>query len=173
MKRGFTLIEILVVVVILGIAGAIIVPQLGTRDDQKALAAARMLVADLIYAQNMSITQQGVYYVAFDAANQRYSVMRASDDTVITHPVSKMPYTVQLGSAVSSSMQGVTVDSATITGQSGNSGATIGFNELGTPLAGSGTDSMTSGVIRFRSGLCRMPVTIEPFTGQISVGPMQ
>ena len=35
-NSGFTLVEILMVVVILGIASAIIVPQLGSRDDLRA-----------------------------------------------------------------------------------------------------------------------------------------
>src|SRR2546421_10931160 len=71
---GFTLVEILVVVIILGIAGAIIVPSIGSRNDLKAAAAAREIIADLIYTQNLAVTSQGNRYVKFGVGNQQYSV---------------------------------------------------------------------------------------------------
>ena len=62
---GFTLVEILMVVVILGIAAACVVPQLSSRDDLKTAAAARVVMADLIYAQNRAIAvQQTVHFIA-------------------------------------------------------------------------------------------------------------
>ncbi len=174
-RRGFTLIEILVVVVILGIAGAMIVPQLGTRDDQRVQAAARVLTADLMYAQNMSITQQSAYYIAFDIGHQKYSVIRSSDDTVAKHPVNKSAYVVQLGTGAPSAMQGVTIAATTLKGGSGSFYTSLGFDELGTPLGWPSvtTDALTTGTIMLQSGKCKMPVTVEPFTGQLSIGPMQ
>ena len=41
-QRGFTLIEIMVVVVIIGILGAIVVPQFMSRPDQAKVTAARI-----------------------------------------------------------------------------------------------------------------------------------
>src|SRR4051812_47762470 len=67
-SSGFTLAEILAVVVILGIASAIIIPQIGTRDDMRVKAAARTLIADLIYAQNLAISTGQTVYVRFDVA---------------------------------------------------------------------------------------------------------
>src|SRR5580765_3552311 len=94
--RGFTLVEILVVVIILGIAGAIIVPSLGSRDDLKAAAAARVIMADLIYTQNLAITSQGNRYMAFSVPQQQYSVTDSAGG-VITHPVKQIPYTQKFG----------------------------------------------------------------------------
>ena len=73
-RAGFTLIEILVVVVILGIAAAVIVPQIGSRADLKATSAARLIMADLIYVQNRSISQQKYHYIQFDPATASYTV---------------------------------------------------------------------------------------------------
>ena len=41
-QRGFTLIEIMVVVVIIGVLGAIVVPQFMSRPDQAKVTAARI-----------------------------------------------------------------------------------------------------------------------------------
>src|SRR4051794_29157191 len=83
--KGFTLVEILVVIIILGIASAMIIPQLGSRDDLVVSAAARMMMADMIYAQNRAISLQKPHYVRFDG--QQYTVSDTTAITPITHPV--------------------------------------------------------------------------------------
>jgi prepilin-type N-terminal cleavage/methylation domain-containing protein len=66
MDRGFTLLEILIVVVIMAIA-AVVVPMSLSRnaDTMNVPAAARMVIADLNYAQNKAITEQKHVYVFF------------------------------------------------------------------------------------------------------------
>jgi len=64
-KRAFTLVEILMVVVILAITSAIIIPQISSRDDLKVASAARVVMADLIWAQNRAISTQQKQYVFF------------------------------------------------------------------------------------------------------------
>jgi len=171
-RAGFTLAEILVVVVILGIAGAIIVPQISSRDDLKAAAAARMIMADLIYAQNLAITQQQNRYVLFDLDNRRYSVV-APDMTVLTHPVTKSAYTVTYGAGGQSGLREMSLVSAVFTAQNGSTSAKIGFDELGTPLVylDGPTSVMTSGTIVVQTGRFRLNITIEAYTGLISVSP--
>src|SRR5437764_11847528 len=71
-ERGFTLVEILMVVTILAIASAIIVPQIGTRDDLKQAAGARVVMADLIWAQNRAISTQQKQYIIF--SGQSYTL---------------------------------------------------------------------------------------------------
>src|SRR5258706_16435798 len=92
---AFTLVEILVVVIILGIAGAIIVPSIGSRNDLKAAAAARGIMADLIYTQNLAITSQGNRYVKFDVVNQQYSVTNSAGGT-INHPANQKAFTQKI-----------------------------------------------------------------------------
>src|SRR5215208_3549247 len=132
-RTGFTLVEILVVVIILGIAGAIIVPSIGSRDDMKAAAAARVIMADLIYAQNLAITSQGNRYINFDTVNQQYS-LTDSAAAVIQHPVNHVPYIQKFGGASQSSLPDLKLVSTNFVGISGVAQKIIGFDELGTPL---------------------------------------
>src|SRR3954451_24604629 len=92
--RGFTLIEILWVVVIIGLAAGIIIPQISTRDDLRCASAARELMGDLLYAQSRSIAQGKMHYVQFNTTTGAYQVLDAvSPNNVITNPVSQQTYT--------------------------------------------------------------------------------
>lgn len=170
-SRAFTLIEILCVVVILGIAAAIIVPQINSRDDLKAAAAARAMMADLIYAQNLAITSQGNRYVVFDITNQRYTITDASFNAV-THPINKTPFVMQFGSAGGPGLRECSLASASVVGTASATGyLVLGFDELGTPLCYySGTNEpMSSGQVAVSCGEHQLNINIEPYTGQITV----
>jgi type II secretion system protein H len=169
-RGGFTLVEILVVVIILGIASAIIVPQIGSRDDLVAAAAARMLMADMIYAQNRSIATQKRHFVQF--VDQQYSVMTRDSDTsplyTISHPVSKNSYSFTFGAA-NSGLETASIGTISFGGPS-----IISFDELGSPASfDAGTNALTPlttpGTIQITAGSCTLTVGIEPFTGEATV----
>ncbi len=63
-QRGFTLIEIMVVVVILGILAAMVVPKVLDRPDQARATAARQDVAGLMQALKLFRLDQGRYPTA-------------------------------------------------------------------------------------------------------------
>lgn len=60
-QRGFTLIEIMVVVVILGILAAMVVPKVLDRPDQARATAAKQDVAGLMQALKLFRLDQGRY----------------------------------------------------------------------------------------------------------------
>ena len=169
--RGFTLVEILVVVVILGIASAIIVPQIGTNNDLKAAAAARLVIADLIYAQNRAIAMQQMHYVKFDLGTTKsYKVLTkfTSPETIVTHPVNKGDYIVTFGANGMPGLKDCTLDSTTAF----DSQTTVAFDELGQPYSVNSTGTatiMTAGQVKVTCGTYSLTITIEPYTGELTV----
>jgi type II secretion system protein H len=179
--RGFTLIEILMVVVILGIASAIVAPQLGSRSDIKIRAAARLLVADLMYAQNNAIAQQKWIYVRFDAAGEKYSVMdgagaNATDTSrIIKHPVTKAEFTTKLGVATDRRLGDVKIKTVTFNGVDTNyrPEVVIAFDELGVPYVYcydlNNTNELLDGTVELECGKDTIKVLVERYTGEIKV----
>jgi prepilin-type N-terminal cleavage/methylation domain-containing protein len=165
---GFTLVEILCVVVILGIASAIIIPQIGSRDDLNSAAAARVLMSDLMYAQNRAIATQKKHFVAF--VGQTYTLESRNTDTsalfTITQPITKDPYVVTFGQA------STPLSNATLGAPSFSGATTIAFDEMGSPYSYNGTTltpMTTAGTITVTCGAKTLTVSIEPYTGETSV----
>jgi prepilin-type N-terminal cleavage/methylation domain-containing protein len=163
-SRAFTLVEILVVIIILGIASAVIIPQIGSRDDLKASAAARVVMADLVYAQNRAISQQRPQYVSFSA--QQYLLSESTGLAAITHPVTKNPYTITFNA------DNATVDDASLSSWSIGGANVLGFDELGAPFKFDGVSTTTLGAaaqIVVQAGDKQLTIQVEPFTGETTV----
>jgi len=165
------------VLVIIGIASAVVIPQLGTRDDLKAASAARTLTADLIYAQNLAISQQKYIYIRFDTASNNYkvlSVANSSGDTVLTHPITQQPYIQQFGSG-SRGLESVTIQSVDFDGVDNtiSDEFTLAFDEMGAPFAFcydvNNQSDLKSGTIVLRAGGFTTTITVTPYTGEILV----
>ena len=75
--RGFTLIEIMVVIVILGILAALVVPKLIGRVDESRVAAAKLDIGNLKAALNM-----------YKLDNQRYPTTEQGLQALVTKPTS-------------------------------------------------------------------------------------
>lgn len=166
--RAFTLIEILVVVVILGIAAAIVVPAIGSRSDLKATSAARMIMADLIYAQNRAISQQAPQFVRFNAGAETYEIFSQMNPALVyvKHPVEASNFIVTLGNSGPKPIRDVFIDTASFDGKT-----ILMFDELGTPMAydlATNTSSpMTAGSVRLTCGTFVLTIVIEPFSGEL------
>ncbi|MGN6702512.1 MAG: type II secretion system major pseudopilin GspG [Burkholderiaceae bacterium] len=75
--RGFTLIEIMVVVVIMGILAALVVPKLMGRTDDARIAAARQDIATLMQALKL-----------YKLDNQRYPTTEQGLQALVAKPTS-------------------------------------------------------------------------------------
>jgi len=156
-RFGFTLAELLVVLVILGLAAAIVVPVLSNTGDLDTAAAARKITYDLLYAQNYAVTHQTRVQVSFNANADSYTLTELPDDgaaVVLTHPVTKRPYVVVFGP--NGGLEKVDLTEAVFCGS-----ANVTFDSLGAPNEG--------GSITLVSGEKSREVDVAPITGKVSV----
>ena len=69
---GFTIIEVILVVLIIGIAAAVVVPMVSSAGGMQIRAAVNMVAADLEYAKSMAISRGQPYSVVFDKTTETY-----------------------------------------------------------------------------------------------------
>jgi type II secretory pathway pseudopilin PulG len=166
---AFTFVEVLAVVCILGIASAVILPEIGNRYDVTTAAAARTVMADLLYAQNRAISTQSMQYVKFDVAGQQYGLYSAiSPSQFLTHPVNLNDYLMTFGSTGPNCVSSdVSLTSASFNGQN-----IIAFDETGVPYSyasGTATPLSSAGTIVLTCEDYSLTISVSEDTGEISV----
>ncbi len=158
-RRAYTLVEVLIVVAIIGLAGAVIVPHMLQAGTMGIQAAGRIIIADLLYAQNEAIAQQRPRRLEFDVTNNRYHLADESGN-VISSAVA--------GGAAGSYVMDFNADGrfagVTITGASFNNTNTIEFDILGSPSSGGTIDLVTSNQ-HYR-------ITVAAMTGRVTIAPV-
>jgi len=149
---GFTLVEVIIVVVILAIAAMMAVPMMSSADTFQVRSAASMLASDLEYAKNCAISRGETFSVNFNYDNG-YRLEDASGSP-IEHPVKKgFDYVVDFAS--DGRLDKVKIDEVNL------SDSIIEFDCLGSPDEG--------GTITLNAGGETIVVTVEPVTGYVSI----
>jgi len=88
-RQAFTMVELMLVIVLVSIIATVVVPGVLDSSQSNLPAAARMLAADLSYAQSLALSQSASYKVFFDTGADEYRVYRVESDgteVLIQHP---------------------------------------------------------------------------------------
>ena len=158
---GFTMIELVIVVIIIAIAAMTAIPLITSADSFQIRSAANMIAADLEYAKTISISRGQSFSVVFDKTTESYRI-EDQGGTVIAHPVKKgFDYVIDFQN--DSRLSKVDIFDVDFDATS-----EIKFDYLGSPYNGA-DNPMNSGVISLRAGQMTATINIEPVTGFISI----
>lgn len=155
-NRAFTLVEVLMVVVILGVAAWLVVPQLSSPSTLTIQAAARAVIGDLLVAQNEAIGMQAARKAVFDTAGNSYKLTDQADQTLV---MNWRGGSYQTNFNDDKRFAGVRLSAADFGGQS-----VVSFDDMGSPSSGGAID-LTAGGVSYR-------ITVAPFTGRVTVAPL-
>jgi len=153
-SHAYTLIEVLVVVAILGVAGAIVVPQFLQPSTISAQAASRMIMADIQLTQSEAITHQKSRHIIFDIVNGNYQITDENNKPVAVSWKAGAEYEVSI--KTNRRFNSVSLADANFGGN-----VVLTFDDLGAPLAGGNIDIVSPGA-QYR-------ISVAPFTGRLSI----
>lgn len=188
-RSGYTLIELLITIAILGIAGAVLVPQMGNLGNLEAQAAVRTIIADLSFAQSDALANQEFRRVHFYSDGRGYCLIRVAEgdffkafDYSDAAPIADAPeYIIDpLGGAgllerylmnfeTDRRFKQVVIESVVIDGTPlMPNGSDITYDSLGGTVQSPNIPGI-GGTIVVSSLNERFEVTIAPFTGKLTV----
>ena len=149
-ERGFTAIELILVIVILGILAAIAYPRFQGLPGIRVSAAAQEIAGVIRYAQSQAISTAYNYKVYFYASTNSYSVYQVNRssgaETIISNPLKAGNYPV----ALNTDYPGVTI----------GADYTVEFDYLGAPDGG--------GSVTLSGGGNSMTISVLANTGRVT-----
>jgi prepilin-type N-terminal cleavage/methylation domain-containing protein len=151
---GFTIVELVIVVVIIAIASLAAIPMMSSAASLQIRSAANMIAADLEYARSMAISRGQKFRVEFDKNTESYRI-KDQAGIVIPHPVKK-GFNYEIDFRNEGKLNRVDITNADIGGDQ-----IVVFDCLGSPDTG--------GTVSLQAGGVTVTIEVEPVTGFISI----
>lgn len=169
-RRAYTLVELLLVILIMGIAGALVIPQTSQAHVLRIHAAVRTLVADISYAQTDALAYQQRRAVIFDTDENTYTVAEVTVSS--GGDVTYTPLFLAGGPDGDHTVDfdGRSFDGASLRAADFDGNAILIFDEIGAPVLDAATDvSAGLGTIYIEGSMSVFRIEVLPYTGQVRV----
>lgn len=108
-SRGFTLIELIIVIALIGVALALLSKRMGTLDPWKERSAIRRISELVVFLNNQAVMDQAFYRLEFDFLTNTYRVgVMRPDDSLSANPYAQnlSPLENELAAMLSPSLDG-------------------------------------------------------------------
>ena len=146
--RGFTLIELMLVIIMGLILAGVALPGAHTLDDQRLGGALRILGADVEFAQARAVANGEVHRILFDLATHSYQI-ESPPGVLLPEPLKKTPWVRQLG------------DNAELLVVDFGGSTALVFDASGEPADG--------GQVTMENGEFQGSVQVAPVTGEVKL----
>ena len=180
-RIGFTLIEVLIVVVMMGIAASLLIPSMGQTGVLRVQAAVRTIVSDIIYIQGEAVAYQSRRAIWFGKVakfsaggwtfvdGNGYVIAEVNGPT-LDLAVDFMEEPGKLGRPYSRNFDDAEYGGASIDGATFDGDAILIFDELGGPVATfDGPAASNGGMITVNGSGSSWVIQVEPYTGRVTV----
>lgn len=161
-SRGYTLVEVLIVVTVLGIAAAMVIPSMGGSNGLRAQAAVRTVVADITFAQSDALAFQSGRALVFHPSQGKYAVVEVRGSNIDERTDLIYGQQIQQGRYGDIRITRVSLGGA--------NADTLIFDEMGGPVTlPGGSTPAGNGTIIMEGAGDRYTLTIEGYTGRVTV----
>ncbi|MFH1398049.1 MAG: GspH/FimT family pseudopilin [Candidatus Omnitrophota bacterium] len=157
--RGFTIIELTIVILIIGILAVLTLPRFGSFYEIKLHGAVKKVISDIRYAQQLAISSHSDYRVNF--SGNSYNVRWVTDGAYAISPFTRGNLAIDFNT--DQQYKGITISNPSFAGTTD-----LRFNWQGNPLGGTGGDLITPGQVTFSYQGNSLTIYVEPGTGKVS-----
>ncbi|MFM1868887.1 MAG: hypothetical protein RL591_2295 [Planctomycetota bacterium] len=176
-RRAYTLIEVLIVVAILGLAAAVLIPSMSGRGDFDTQAAVRALISDISFAQSDALANQSFRRIHFYEGGTGWCLVKVAEDELAQEfdpetadfVVDPLKGAARGGTYAVDFAQDDRYASVRLEGVSIDGGKRdITFDELGGTVTSGGLPGL-GGTLILRSPDAAYRLEIAPVTGKVRV----
>lgn len=173
--RGYTLIEMLIIVALLGLAGSLLVPYMVGRTSLETQTLVRMIIADLHFAQHDALAHQEYRRVYFFDDGSGYAVIRIGslNETFDPDTADYLYHAMSPGAVLDRYVVDLSndkrfTDVSITTANFDGSNRFITFDEMGGTVSPTGEPGGL-GQITVTSPESTYHISVSPFTGKMTV----